>query len=76
VNARVDRYEVDFLWPGKQVIVETDGFRFHGSRAAFESDRARDATLNALGYRVLRFTYRQLLDSPKSAIASLRAVLA
>jgi very-short-patch-repair endonuclease len=58
-----------------RVIAETDGFRHHGSRAAFERDRARDAALQALGYRVLRFTYRQVRDEPGRVAARLRAVL-
>jgi very-short-patch-repair endonuclease len=75
VNVRVGPYEVDFLWRDCSVIVETDGFRHHGSRAAFESDRARDAHLQALGYRVLRFTYRQVQKSPDTVVASLRRVI-
>ncbi len=68
-------YEVDFLWRSQSVIVETDGFEFHGNRLAFESDRARDAALQAAGLGVLRFTYRQLRDSPASVAGSLRAVI-
>ncbi len=60
VNARVGGYEVDFLWPDRHLIVETDGFRHHAGRSAFESDRARDVHLQSLGYRVLRFTHRQV----------------
>ena len=33
----------------------------HGRRRAFESDRARDATLQAHGHRVVRFTWRQVI---------------
>jgi very-short-patch-repair endonuclease len=75
VNVRVDGYEVDFLWRRPRLIVETDGFRHHGSRAAFESDRARDAHLQGLGYRVLRFTYRQVSETPGAVVTSLRALL-
>jgi very-short-patch-repair endonuclease len=75
VNARVGPYEVDFLFRGASLIVETDGFRHHGNRAAFESDRARDAELQAMGYRVLRFTYRQVRNDPQAVAASVRAVL-
>jgi very-short-patch-repair endonuclease len=45
VNVRLGEYEVDFLWREPRVIVETDSFSHHGTRAAFESDRARDARL-------------------------------
>jgi very-short-patch-repair endonuclease len=75
VNVRVGPYEVDFLWRDRRMIVETDGFEYHRSRAAFEADRARDATLQGLGYRVLRVTYRQVRESPAAVVASLRAVI-
>jgi predicted transcriptional regulator of viral defense system/very-short-patch-repair endonuclease len=48
----------DFHWPAHRLIVETDGWRTHRTRAALESDRAKDAALTAAGYRVVRFTWR------------------
>jgi very-short-patch-repair endonuclease len=75
VNARVDGYEVDFQWREERLIVETDSFRHHGHRSAFESDRARDAHLQALGYRVLRFTHRQIERDPQVAASALRSLL-
>jgi very-short-patch-repair endonuclease len=75
VNARVGPYEVDFLWCHRRVIVETDSWRHHGDRAAFESDRAKDARLQSLGYRVLRFTHRQVKENPREVAASLRALI-
>jgi very-short-patch-repair endonuclease len=76
VNARVGRYEVDFLWPQHKLIVEVDGFAFHSPRASFERDRARDATLAASGYTVLRVTWRQLVQTPETVIARVAAALA
>jgi very-short-patch-repair endonuclease len=52
------RLEVDFCWPSYHLIVETDGWESHRTRAAFEADRRRDAALQADGYRVVRFTWR------------------
>jgi very-short-patch-repair endonuclease len=75
VNARIGRFEVDFLWRGQRVIGETDGFEFHRERRAFEEDRARDVELQALGYRVLRFTYRAVRDESGKVAATLRRVL-
>jgi len=66
------RCEPDFHWPEQRVIVETDGFETHGTRAAFHADRAKDAALTAAGYRVLRFTRD---DAPALAIRRLQAVL-
>jgi very-short-patch-repair endonuclease len=76
VNARVDEYEVDFLWPDHRVIVETDGWATHGHRRAFEDDRAKDAALHAAGYVVIRFTWRQLEDEPLKVAAQLAQILA
>ncbi len=57
---------------GQRLIVETDSWRAHGHRAAFESDRARDAALQAAGLRVVRFTWR----TPDATIVRrLRALL-
>ena len=62
VNHRVLGREVDFFWPDHGLVVETDGWSTHGHRRAFESDRARDAMLQAHGYTVVRFTWRQVMD--------------
>ena len=64
VNGTVEGFEVDFHWPDARLIVETDGHEHHGTRAAFERDRARDQALMAAGWTVLRFTYRQVLEEP------------
>lgn len=76
VNARVEGCEVDFLWRSQRLIVETDGHARHGTRTAFERDRARDARLTLLGYRVVRFTYRQLVHERDVVVATLLGLLA
>ena len=58
------------------MIVETDGWAFHGGRSAFERDRRRDAELQARGYVVMRFTWRRLTREPLHAVAGLSSVLA
>jgi hypothetical protein len=68
------RYEVDFLWRAERVIVELDGHAVHGTRAAFESDRARDRRLQAAGWRVVRITWRQL-EEDRSLLSDLRTVI-
>lgn len=69
-------FKVDAVWPDLKLVVEVDGYEFHGDRDAFESDRARDAVLVAHGYRVLRFTARQLRDRPLLVLGQLAAALA
>jgi very-short-patch-repair endonuclease len=52
------RLDPDFCWPTHHLIVETDGWETHRTRAAFQADRRRDAALQAAGCKVLRFTWR------------------
>ncbi|MET0420349.1 MAG: DUF559 domain-containing protein [Acidimicrobiia bacterium] len=47
---------VDFAYPEPRVVIEYDGWAFHGTRHAFDADRARGNELELLGYTVLRFT--------------------
>ena len=63
----VEGYQVDFCWPEQRLIVETDGYEHHGTRAAFERDRAKDAQLTVRGWRVLRFTAPQVRDASCAA---------
>jgi very-short-patch-repair endonuclease len=74
VNATVAGYEVDFYWPEHRLIVETDGASTHLTPTAFEQDRARDAHLTALGYRVIRVTWRQM-EEPETVARLLESLL-
>lgn len=58
----------DFLI-GKSLVIEIDSLAWHGSREQMANDRRRDAALTALGYRVLRFTYEQVMFEPEAAMA-------
>lgn len=75
MNVRVGPFLVDFLWPESRLIVEVDGYEFHGGRASFEADWARDAGLAVQGYRVLWFTYRHVTGEPARVAATIRRVL-
>lgn len=74
-NARVAGHEVDALWAAQRLVVEVDGWTYHGTREAFERDRRRDGRLLVAGYRVLRITWRQLTREPAKVTAMLGAVL-
>ncbi|WP_158544801.1 DUF559 domain-containing protein [Blastococcus sp. TF02-9] len=64
---------LDAAWPEVKLAVELDGAAFHGSDEARERDLARDAALAALGWLVLRFSYRQLTREPKVCRARIAA---
>lgn len=76
VNVRVGEHLVDFLWPEKGLVVETDGYIYHRGRAAFEDDRSTDLSLRALGYDVMRFADSQIEGEPAQIAAVLRPRLA
>jgi len=75
VNVLGGRFLVDFLWPESRLIVEVDGYEYHGARASFEADRARDAELALQGYRVVRFTYRQVTQEPARVAETIHRLL-
>jgi very-short-patch-repair endonuclease len=75
VNTQIGEMTVDFCWREQGLIVETDGYKSHRGREAFEGDRARDLRLRTLGYEVLRLSYRQVFDEPRSVLAALRPAL-
>lgn len=74
-NVVVNGLEVDFLWRSAALVVEIDGFAYHGSSAAFERDRNRDAMLMSTGYRVMRVTWQQLSKEPEEVLVRLTKAL-
>jgi very-short-patch-repair endonuclease len=74
-NRRTGPGEVDAVWPEQRLIAELDGFEAHGTRQAFENDRARDRELVAQGWRVVRITSRQLETDGTTIARQLRVLL-
>lgn len=66
---------VDFLI-GDRLVIEVDGRGFHDAESSFEADRRRDAALSTLGYRVLRFSYRQVMHCFGEVENAIRAAIA
>lgn len=63
---------VDAVWDEQRVIVELDGYKNHRTKGQLESDHQRDLELRAHGYTVLRYTWRQLTDTPDAVAADIR----
>ena len=63
-NTRIEGEEVDFAWRDARLIVEVDGYAYHRSPSAFESDRERDVMLVLAGWQVFRFTWTQISRRP------------
>ena len=66
----------DFHWPQLKLVVETDGAATHLTATAFQSDRRRDVALQLAGYRVLRFTWRDVVHDPAHVRDALRRAAA
>jgi very-short-patch-repair endonuclease len=75
VNVRIAGLLVDFAWIDRRLIVETDGYKFHRGRAAFENDKARDLRLREHGFDVMHLSYRQVLEEPEQVASILRREL-
>src|SRR6266481_615055 len=67
----IGRYYVDFVCREQHLIVEVDG----GQHADNGSDRARDAYLNALGYRVIRVWNNDVFGNTEGVLEMLKLKL-
>lgn len=67
-------HDVDAL-VGDRLVVQLDGFAFHSSSAERTRDLAHDRALMALGYRVLRFSYAEVIYAWPAVEASLTRAL-
>ena len=63
--------EVDLAWPKLRLGIECDGWRHHGTRAAFVRDRARDRALFSLGWSVLRYSWEDVVHNADEVIEEL-----
>jgi very-short-patch-repair endonuclease len=74
-NERIEGKERDFVWRDARLVVEVDGHATHGTRFAFEDDRARDVALVRAGWRAVRFTHAQIAFNAAEVAAALRDLL-
>lgn len=66
---------VDFLI-GSRLVIEVDGRAYHSDPGQFEADRRRDARLSTRGYRVLRFSYKQVTERWSEVKSAITAAIA
>jgi hypothetical protein len=71
-NTRIEGIECDFVWRDARLIVEVDGFTYHRAPSVFESDREKDVELELRGWRILRFTWRQVEQRPEWVARAIR----
>jgi hypothetical protein len=74
-NKRAHGRRVDCRWPDRRLTVELDSYRYHHSRHAWEQDRRREREARARGDEFRRYTYGDVVESPRLMLAELRALL-
>jgi very-short-patch-repair endonuclease len=76
VNGYVGEYQVDFHWPAYRLIVETDSVTWHGTARRTQADYRRDRVLQLRGWRVLRFSWLDVVRGQDEVLATLLPWLA
>jgi hypothetical protein len=66
----------DDAYPDRRLAIEWDSLRYHGQRASFEADRARDRDAAINGWRILRFTWDDVVNHPSRVVDTLSLLLA
>jgi very-short-patch-repair endonuclease len=74
-TVHASQYLVDLLWPAGKIIVEVDGYKYHGNRAAFSQDRYRDYELVISGYTVLRLPHDEVVGDVMLAVEKIRDIV-
>lgn len=73
VVARDPELRVDFCFAHERLVVEVDGARWHTDPAR---DQGRDNRLTSLGWRVLRFSWSQVVRDPDQVVRLIRESVA
>ena len=66
----------DLLFRRLALVIELDSRRWHHDPLTQRDDADKQAILEAHGHRVLRITWRQIVDDPRQTLRRIRAALA
>jgi predicted transcriptional regulator of viral defense system len=70
------RYQADFLWRDRRLIVEADSRRFHDTDSAFVANRKRQQQLELAGWRVSPCTREEVEQEPRRLVLTIQGLLA
>jgi len=70
------RFRVDLAFPSIRLAVEVDGWAYHRSKEQRDADLERDNLLMLAGWRVLRFSWDDVVRRPDYVLGVIRSVLA
>jgi hypothetical protein len=66
---------VDVAYPAQRVLIELDSRRHWERLLEAQADHARDNELMAAGWRVLRFTWDMVVNSPQEVVRTMMRAL-
>jgi very-short-patch-repair endonuclease len=66
---------LDFAWPSRMLAVEADGRETHDKPEALYGDRPRQNLVSLAGWKVLRFTWDDLVHRPDWIVSQVRQAL-
>jgi very-short-patch-repair endonuclease len=62
-------------WPSVRLVIEFDGHAYHGDPAALHRDRAKANAAAVCRWRLIRFTWFDVMHRPEHVIAIVRKAL-
>jgi very-short-patch-repair endonuclease len=66
----IGNYIVDFYCPAAKLVLEIDGGQRY-SENGLRKDKIRDAYLTSLGFKILRFTDREVFEDSEAVIETI-----
>jgi very-short-patch-repair endonuclease len=66
---------VDLAYVDHQLIIEGDSRKWHLLAKAFQTDRERDRAAQLAGWRILRYTWDEIVNDPLHVVAEIREAL-
>ncbi len=65
----------DFAYPAYRLLIELDGIAHHTDDAAFQADRSKQNRSGLLGWRTLRYTWKDVTERPWVVATQVRTAL-
>lgn len=75
IDADGKKREIDLCYVEQMGAIAADGKAFHSTATQTKADRKRQAALEAVGFRFVRFTWADVFDRPDWALEQIRGLL-
>ena len=69
-------WEIDIAFPAARLAVEVDSWAWHTDPVRFARDREKGNAIVAAGWRLLRFTWRDVTEHADDCVRRIQAELA